>query len=450
VSFFCQNPNCALIVPPNPLTAIGLATPYQLIATVAGAGPCNQSNVNQASFVQGSVIDLATGIISVYNPLVIDAGSVPLVAPVVPILPANFIVGIWFGSNAGTLTLLDSGGSLAQGKCVNGKAANDVFGQFAYCNAPAYFAAANTLIQNGMLVIPPKGMGFDGLPCPTVRDFSVVDMDQSDNVVTTYIQVGSQTAQVTLTNLQNFANSIVEINGSDNRLLSVAIDTALGCTPYMAPDLANPGFSLPALPLNELQAAFFQGTNNGIPPALVPAFDPMVLSNGVPNLIKLNSYRQGVFQPNATSLNDVTANTTLYCKNIIAVAPKRIFIDRQFTINQPSPANTATNLFAFLAQRLQTTLSAGGLNCVGLLKITNPITLTLVNAVATDATINFGLIGQTTPIVIPTSIPSSSRQIGGGPLIGTTATTSQVVASASSLWISVFGILFAFAFVCLF
>ena len=38
-----QQPNadCTLIVPPNPLTARGLATPYQLVATDPNNGPCN-------------------------------------------------------------------------------------------------------------------------------------------------------------------------------------------------------------------------------------------------------------------------------------------------------------------------------------------------------------------------------------------------------------------------
>ena len=43
------NPNCTLIVPANPLTAAGLATPYQLTATNAGNGPCNEANANQSA-----------------------------------------------------------------------------------------------------------------------------------------------------------------------------------------------------------------------------------------------------------------------------------------------------------------------------------------------------------------------------------------------------------------
>src|SRR6266849_1470096 len=60
------NGDCTLIVPANPLTARGLATPYQLQATNPGNGPCNESNKAQAAFVQGAVLDTAAGAISIY------------------------------------------------------------------------------------------------------------------------------------------------------------------------------------------------------------------------------------------------------------------------------------------------------------------------------------------------------------------------------------------------
>ena len=78
------NPNCTLIVPANPLTAKGLATPYQLTATDPAAGPCDESNDNQTAFVQGAVLNPRTGQVSIYDPLVVDAGTQPAVAPVVP------------------------------------------------------------------------------------------------------------------------------------------------------------------------------------------------------------------------------------------------------------------------------------------------------------------------------------------------------------------------------
>ena len=43
------NGDCTLIVPSNPLSAQGLATPYQLVATDPANGPCNESNKAQAA-----------------------------------------------------------------------------------------------------------------------------------------------------------------------------------------------------------------------------------------------------------------------------------------------------------------------------------------------------------------------------------------------------------------
>src|SRR5437879_12244251 len=80
---------------------------------------------------------------------------------------------------------------------------------------------------------------------------------------------------------------------SDNRLVDVALDGNLGCTPWKAPDLADPGQMVPALALNELQARAHQKS----PVALVPAGDPMVLNNGTIDLAKVNAYRRGVDQP---------------------------------------------------------------------------------------------------------------------------------------------------------
>src|SRR5690349_5950604 len=96
---------CALIVPQHPLSARGLATPYQLTGSDVGGSPCHEAESGTAAFVQAAVLDPATGQISIYNPLVIDRGTQPAVAPVVPTLPANAVVGIWFGSNGSVLRL---------------------------------------------------------------------------------------------------------------------------------------------------------------------------------------------------------------------------------------------------------------------------------------------------------------------------------------------------------
>lgn len=381
------NPNCTLIVPPNPLSAQGLATPYKLAATNDDNGPCNEANKAQSAFVQAAIFDPATGKISIYDPLVVDKGQDPAAASVVPQLPNGAVVGIWFGFNGTALTLKAKNNSLQDGKCVNGLN-GDVFGQFAYCNAPAFFAAANKAIQSGQLVPPPLGTAQDGQPCPTVRDFSVVDQDQSDNLTTAYLVTGDgKTAQVNATNLKALPNATILTNASDNGLLDKAIDKALGCAPWTAPNLTNPGQKEPSLPLNELQAAAYQAK----PVALIPGGDPMVLVNGQPNLDKVNLYRMGVNQPVVQNL--AMADTKVYCTNILNTGLPRLLTDAPLTKLQASPDPAAANsLFTFLAQRLNTTWQAdAGINCLGLLGQPNPFNVkTNGDGVAVDATLNNG------------------------------------------------------------
>jgi hypothetical protein len=407
--------DCTLIVPPNPLSAQGLATPYQLVATDPANGPCNESNAAQAAFVQGAVIDPATGQISIYDPLVIDQGTQPAIAPVVPQLPLRGIVALWFGSNGNTLTLQNMNGSLHQGRCVNG-VRGSIFGQFSYCNAPAFFQAANQAIQAGRVVPPALGMGQDGLTCPTTRDFSIVDQDQSDNVTTTYLITAS--GQVAQNNQANAAalGGQVQKNGSDERLLTL-VDSALGCSPWTAPDLADPGQMLPALPLNELQASAQQAA----PIALVPAGDPMVLNNNQPALDKINAYRRGVDQPTARSV--AVASTTDYCRHLLAVGPARIQLDMPLTQGRPSADPAAANsLFTFLAQRFVASYGPNGLNCVGLLNTPDPITVTTdANGVAISAT--FGTGATAAPTTSPTTNAGATPTVGAS----TTPTSGPTV-----------------------
>ncbi len=386
------NGDCTLIVPADPLTAIGLATPYQLVATNVNNGPCNEANKAQAAFVQAAIFDPATSTLSVYNPLVVDQGTQPAIPPIMPQLPQGAVVGIWFGFNGNNLTLQGTNNSLQTGKCVNGIAGSN-FGQFAYCNAPAFFQAANQAIQAGKLIPPPVGTARDGLPCPTVRDFSVVDQDQSDNVTAAYLVNGKgQTAQMTTANVAALQNAQPQVNASDNRLLAVGIDAALGCTPWMASDLADPGQLATALPLNELQAAAQQA----VPVALVPNRDPMVVVNNEPNLDKVNAYRIGVDQPTVQNLD--AAATFLYCANLFAIAPQRILLDAPQTQIRPSPDPAVANsLFTFLAQRFVFTFEANGLNCIKVLGQPDPVAVQLDgNGVAIAATINGVTINNNT------------------------------------------------------
>jgi hypothetical protein len=386
------NPNCTLIVPNNPLSAEGLATPYQLLATEPTVGDCHETNTSQSAFVQAAVLDPATGQISIYNPLVVDQNATPALPPVVPMLPANAIVALWFGYNGDTLTLRGADGVLSGAACVNGLG-DSTFGQFSYCNAPAFFRAAHRAIRSGKLRIPPLGVAADGRPCPTVRDFFVVDQDQSDNLPTTYLIVKTDTdttlAQKTQANLAQFPNATSLGNPSDNRLVDVALDGALGCTPWRAPDLADPGQMVPALPLNELQARALQAS----PVALVPAGDPMALKDGTTDLSKVNAYRRGVDQPQVGYA--FQADTARYCRHMLRIAPARMLQDQALLMPDaahptrglsPDPA-AADSLFTFMAQRFVASYDI--LACASLVHIPDPISVTTdAQGVATGAVID--------------------------------------------------------------
>lgn len=415
------NMNCTLIVPNNPLTAAGLATPYVLKPTNPAQGLCVETNPMQAAFVQAAVVNPKTGFLAVYNPLVITQGTNPAIEPVIPTIPAGSVVGIWFGFNGAVLTLQGAQtNTLTQNHCVNGLP-DSPFGQFAYCNAVNFFAAARQAIQAGKITPPPLGKDRKGLICPTTRSFFIVDQDPSDNVTTAYlITPNGQLAQNTAANRQRLLNATVLTNPSDNALL-ISIDATLGCSPWMRPDLANPGHVTTALPLNELQAAAHQPP----PVALVPADDPMVLvaknNTFVPNLTKLNLYRVGVDQPKAQTLQD--ASTRSYCINLMRIAPPRLAIDAPLLGRGATPnAAVANTLFTFMAQRYITTFTGPlgtGLNCANMFHL-QPLVATVKTAdgiaIAVLITVNgqkrcFNSLGMAAPLNAcagATSIPTAS------------------------------------------
>jgi hypothetical protein len=336
-------------VPPDPLSATGLATPYQLTATDPAQGPCNEANTNQSAFVQATVVDPATGALAVYDPLVVDRGTRPAAAPVVPRLPRGAVVGIWFGFNGNDLTLRGDRGSLTAGRCVNGFDGT-LFTQFAYCDAPAFFTAANADERAGKLAVPALGTGRDGKPCMSTRDFGLVDQDQSDNVTTNYLATADgRTAQDTAADAAALPGAVSLANGSDNLLLDAFVDPALGCSPFTAPDLVNPGQQATSLGLDELQAAADQAA----PVALVPLNDPMTLVDGRESRTKTDLYRAGVDQPPVGRA--ATGSPALYCTDISTIGTARIGDDRSFFVGAPSP-QAGQDLFDFLSARLAASL----------------------------------------------------------------------------------------------
>jgi hypothetical protein len=383
------NTACDIIVPANPLSAAGLATPFQLTGaggmTAAQSGCTMANNANLGAFVQATILDPATGALSVYEPLVITQGTTPAAAPVVPTLPAGAVVTIDFGFNGTTLTQVGATrNALRQGSCTDGLNGS-VFGQVSFCNGTAFFQAAARAQAQGKLAVPAAGTSaVTGQPCLTTRSFDVVDQDPSDNVTTTYLLTASgQTAQLNAANTAALAGATQIVNGSDNKLLTAFLDPTLGCTPYQVPDLSQDGTMGTSQALNELAAAKDQAA----PVALVPENDEMVLVNNALSVQKTNLYRAEIGQPAVSNATNATSSPALFCQNMVNVQTP--FLSASQTVlatgGSPVPA-VGNNLLTFLANRLSMSFTNLGCQAFGL---TDPVTVTLDgNGVATAATFN--------------------------------------------------------------
>jgi hypothetical protein len=358
------NTNCDLIVPADPLSAAGLATPYRI------TGPhthkphvfgCNQANAaNLGAFVQATILDPATGALSVYEPLVITQGTKPAIAPVPPRLPPGAIVTIDIGFNGTNLRQVGAGPhALQEGHCVNGLPGS-LFGQVSFCNGPAFFQAAFQDEARGKLVVPAAGFSpRTRQACPTTRSFKLVDQDPSDNVTTRYLLTSSrQTAQYNRHNAAALPGATVISNGSDNALLDDFVDPALGCRPFEVPDLSQGGAPGTSQALDELSAA----ANQAAPRALVPENDEMVLVKGAFSVAKTNLYRASVGQPAISPANDQADSPASYCRNIMAIQTQFLLTSQPELQQEASPVPAdGNNLFTFMAGRLVT--SYGILGC---------------------------------------------------------------------------------------
>ena len=91
--------NCTLTVPANPLSAQGLATPWQL-----GDG-CSMANAaTEGAFVEATIL-APNGQVQVYNPLVITAGTTAAATPAAPTIARGSQVIIDVGFNGTNLVL---------------------------------------------------------------------------------------------------------------------------------------------------------------------------------------------------------------------------------------------------------------------------------------------------------------------------------------------------------
>ena len=399
--------NCSLAVPANPLSAAGLATPWQL-----GDG-CSMANAGtEGAFVEATIL-APNGSVQVYSPLVVTAGTQPAVAPTAPTIAAGSTVIIDAGFNGTNLVLTGAGAQ--QGNCVDASG-QSVIGQVSACNAVNFYNAANAAVARGTLTVPALDTASDGQACQTTRDFALIDQDQSDNVVSQYlINANGQTAQNSPANAANLTGATLLTNGSDDALLSEFVDPANGCTPFTAPDTTYPKAAAPSQALNELQArADQQGTV-----AEVPTNDEMTLVGGNMSVTKTNVYRSLVDQPLLAQNTNAASVAASYCQNMTNIAPARNNLDMAKDAAFGTPvATTGNNLATFLGNRLSMSFVNLGCSTYGL---TNPVTVTLDgNGVATAVTYNLtqqaakGAATTTTTTTNPKAGQGTGTQSRGG------------------------------------
>jgi hypothetical protein len=391
--------NCTVSVPANPLTAQGLASPW-----VLGDGCTWANGGTEGVFIDATIL-APNGQLQVYNPLVINQGTTPAVAPVAPTIAAGSQVILSLGFNGNALALVGAGAQ--QGNCIDAFG-NSLINQTPQCNAANFYRMANAEIARGTLTVPAAGTGQDGQACPTTRDFALIDQDQSDNAVASYLfdPATGKSAQATAANQAAMAKATVQANGSDNGLLDKFVDPALGCTPFTAPNPTNPNGSSASQALNELSARANQkGTV-----ALLPVSDPQLLVGGQFSLGKTNAYRAETDQPRLAATTNISRNAARYCQNMINIAMPRLKLDAAMETGTASPVPAlGNNLATFLAARLSG--SFGNLNCQNF-GLTNPVTLTLDgNGVATGATFN---TAQQTAKATGTTRGAGAGQGGGG------------------------------------
>src|ERR1700733_6991430 len=159
-----SNTTCDIIVPANPLSAQGLATPYQLTGpggTTPAQSGCEMSNgAKLGAFVQATILDPATGALSVYEPLVVTRGTrpdTPGMKLIPPAIPADAVVTIDFGFNGTDLVQVGATPTtLAAAHCVSGQAGS-AFGQASSCNGASFFNAVRQAERKGLLKVPSPG-----------------------------------------------------------------------------------------------------------------------------------------------------------------------------------------------------------------------------------------------------------------------------------------------------
>jgi hypothetical protein len=379
------NVNCDLIVPANPLSAQGLATPYQLTGTdgrTPAESGCQMSNAAKlGAFVQATILDPATGALSVYDPLVVTRGTRPAVRPSVPEIPANAVVTIDFGFNGRDLFQVGATPTtLADGNCVNGQAGS-IFGPESFCNGVNFFDAVQKDEREGLLKVPSPGTSAQIIPsggdlgtgraCPVTRNFEVADQSSANDVTTEYVlnPLTGQTAQDTTSNAGNVAGATLLFSRSDNTLLDQFLDPVLGCTPFQAPDLANNDQPTSSQALDEILAGAYQPKIA----ALVPESDKVVMNGEELDPAKTGLYREELGQAPISNQTNQTSDPEMYCQNLVDIQTPFLAANSKLLATGQSPVTAmGDNLLTFMASELN--MSFTNLGCQHF-RLTNPVTV---------------------------------------------------------------------------
>jgi len=348
-----SNTTCDIIVPADPLSAQGLATPYELTGP-GGMTPtqsgCEMSNgAKLGAFVQATILDPATGALSIYEPLVITKGTRPdtpgmKINP--PAIPADAVVTIDFGFNGTNLVQVGATPTtLADADCVSGHTGSG-FGQTSFCNRGNFFSAVRRAEQKGLLKVPSPGTSNAIVPsggalgtgrsCPVISNFEVAGLVPGQSATTTYLlnPLTGQTTQDSQTYQGYVAGATLLHDNSANAVLDQYVDPILGCTPFKAPDLAN---------------------------ASVPTFSET-----------LDEIAAAAYQPK-TAATGMSSSPAMYCQHLIDIQTPFLAANQKLLATGQSPVTaTADNLLTFLANDLSASFTSLGCQRFHL---TNPVTL---------------------------------------------------------------------------
>jgi hypothetical protein len=351
--------------------------------------------VRLGAFVQATILDPATGALSVYDPLVVTQGTRPAVRPSVPKIPANAVVTIDFGFNGKDLFQVGATPTaLADGNCVNGLAGS-IFGQASFCNGVSFFNAVQEDEREGLLKVPSPGTSDQIIPsggdmgtgqaCPVTRNFEVADQSSANDVTTEYVlnPLTGQTAQDTTSNAGNVEGATLLFSRSDNTLLDQFLDPVLGCTPFQAPDLANNDQPTSSQALDEILA----GAHQPKIAALVPESDKAVMNGGEFDAAKTGLYRAELGQAPISNQANKTSDPEMYCQNLVDIQTPFLAANQKLLATGQSPVTAVgDNLLTFMANELN--MSFTNLGCQHF-RLTNPVTVSRNRAgAAVSATFN--------------------------------------------------------------